>query len=1005
MDLQHFRNPASQYRSAPFWSWNDALSDEELARQVRAFHRVGIGGFFMHSRVGLLTPYLSQEWMSRIKTCVREAERLGMKAWLYDEDSYPSGHAGGMVPSLGAATRAKSLHHEIVAQRPAMRAGTVAVYRCTLEGGRPVHAVRDDGRPAEPGEHFLHCYWALAPESPWYNDATYIDTLNPEAAEAFLRITHEAYAREVGEAFGATILGIFTDEPRLNGPWPWTPGFPAQFRLRKGYDIRDHLPSLLFRLGRQWARVRYDYWQVVAELFVEGFCQPVHQWCEDHGIALTGHYWEHTYPRPSAMGDFMAPYAYMGIPGIDCLGFAYEHREHPQFGYVPMAKEASSVAHQMGRPQVLSEAYGGSGWDLRFADQKWYWDWHLALGVNFLCQHLALYSLRGCRKRDFPPSFRDHQPWWDHYRVLGDYAARLGYALSQGRYPADVLVLHPCEGSWIEFDPQDPDWSEPRQRAARDALWDLTKALVELKCEFDLGSEWLLARQGRVRDGRLELGEGSYRTVILPRMVTIRGTTLDLLSQLAEQGGNVVTAGPTPAYLDGAPSRIARRFFKSDAALRCRPSRRALGRCLGRLAPPAVEVSDRQGRNIPAIYVHRRVLDDRQLIFLASMDRQKSHRAAIAVPDAGKTELFDAMTGEVHLLPSRRRGKQRVFELDFPPNGSHLVSVGRATEGRTPRPRPPRKPTRRVELRRAWTKRRQGPNVLVLDIARHRIGGGRWSEPLAVHEAQRRAAERFGVPWDPGNRGTQFWKAYQEMADPGPKARVKLRYKFSSHLSATAAQSLRLVVEEGHRFAARVNGEAVAFDGSWREPSWETAPIGHLVRGGVNRVELAIPFRQDVELEASFLIGDFQLTRDHALVDEKPRLRNGDWTRQGYPFYADAMTYEQAVELERTPRQAILCFDRIDAVVSRVLVNGLDAGLVFQQPLRVDVGDLLQRGENLLAVELYPSLRNLLGPLHLGKPPRSIVGPGHFFTDWSSDYHLVPYGIRGTVWLELADKK
>jgi len=118
MNLKHFRNPPSQYRSAPFWSWNDRLSDEELVRQIRAFHRVGIGGFFMHSRVGLLTPYLSREWMARIATCVREAERLGMKAWLYDEDSYPSGFAGGFVPSLGAAYRAKSLHHEIASQRP-----------------------------------------------------------------------------------------------------------------------------------------------------------------------------------------------------------------------------------------------------------------------------------------------------------------------------------------------------------------------------------------------------------------------------------------------------------------------------------------------------------------------------------------------------------------------------------------------------------------------------------------------------------------------------------------------------------------------------------------------------------------------------------------------------------------------------------------------------------------------------------------------------------------------
>ncbi len=71
-----FLNPPSLYRSAPFWSWNDQLTDEELVRQIRAFNEQGIGGFFMHSRVGLMTDYLSDEWMERVHTCVEEARRL-----------------------------------------------------------------------------------------------------------------------------------------------------------------------------------------------------------------------------------------------------------------------------------------------------------------------------------------------------------------------------------------------------------------------------------------------------------------------------------------------------------------------------------------------------------------------------------------------------------------------------------------------------------------------------------------------------------------------------------------------------------------------------------------------------------------------------------------------------------------------------------------------------------------------------------------------------------------
>jgi len=1027
VNVKHFRNPPSQYRSAPFWSWNDRLTDSELVRQIRAFHRVGIGGFFMHSRVGLLTPYLSREWMARVKTCVREAERLGMKAWLYDEDSYPSGFAGGFVPSLGAAYRAKSLQHELTRERPTARDGTVAVFRCRLKDGRPVSSVRDNGLggataglssralpapaaaehglQASRGTCFLHFFWALQAESGWFNNTTYIDTLSRDAADAFLRVTHGAYARELGKAFGDTVPGIFTDEPRLPGGWAWTENFPAEFRARKGYDIRDHLLGLVFRLGDHWPKVRYDYWDVVTALFLENFCKPIYEWCAANKIALTGHFWEHSYPNPSIMGDMMAPYAYQQIPGIDCLGFGYEDRAHPQFGYVPMMKEVSSVARQLGRPQVLSEAYGGAGWDLSFADQKWYWDWHLVLGVNLLCQHLSLYSLRGCRKRDFPPSFLDHQPWWDHYKVLGDYVGRLGYALSQGRAHADVLVLHPCEGSWIEYDPEDAEWYEPRRRAAFDALWDLTKALTEIKCDFDFGHEWLMARHSRVRGGRLHVGKGSYKLVILPRMISMRGTTLERLSELVEAGGKIVLTGERPRYLDGARSRIVERFFKGKHIVRCRPTRQALGRCLAKLAPPAVTITDKRGRNIPTIYSHRRILRGRELYFFASMDRETAHQATISVPDVGQAELFDALTGEVHALPSRKRGRRRVIELELPPLASYLVSVGKPTRGCRPAAARPKKPTERIPLKRSWMKRRLGPNVLVLDFCRHKIGAGKWSRRLPAHKAQRRAAERFGLEWDPGNRGCRFWKAYRGIKKLGPRARVALRYEFESRLSPETAKSLQLVVEVGDRFEARVNGKAVAFGGWWRDRSFRSAKIGHVVRRGQNLVELAVEFRQDVELEASFLIGDFAVEgrgKRFVLVDEKPTLRTGDWTRQGYPFYADAMVYEQTVELDARPTTALLCFERLDAIVTRVLVNGQDAGLVFRQPLQLDVAEHLRGGENRIAIEVCPSLRNLLGPLHYGGPRGHMISPGHFFAEWTDDYQLVPYGIRGAVWLEVA---
>ena len=48
-----FKNPGSEYRSIPFWAWNDELDTDEIRRQIREMKSCGIGGFFIHSRDGL----------------------------------------------------------------------------------------------------------------------------------------------------------------------------------------------------------------------------------------------------------------------------------------------------------------------------------------------------------------------------------------------------------------------------------------------------------------------------------------------------------------------------------------------------------------------------------------------------------------------------------------------------------------------------------------------------------------------------------------------------------------------------------------------------------------------------------------------------------------------------------------------------------------------------------------------------------------------------------------
>ena len=108
-DLQEFKSPSSEYRSVPFWSLNDSLDSGEIRRQLGLMKQAGQGGAFLHSRVGLLTPYLGDEWFDIMETGVKTCDSLGLQAWFYDEDKWPSGFAGGIVPLADQKFRSRQL--------------------------------------------------------------------------------------------------------------------------------------------------------------------------------------------------------------------------------------------------------------------------------------------------------------------------------------------------------------------------------------------------------------------------------------------------------------------------------------------------------------------------------------------------------------------------------------------------------------------------------------------------------------------------------------------------------------------------------------------------------------------------------------------------------------------------------------------------------------------------------------------------------------------------------
>jgi hypothetical protein len=412
LHTREFISPRACYRGKSFWAWNGDLDPQELRRQIRVMRRMGLGGFFMHSRVGLATPYLSKRWFECVKACMDEARDLKMEAWLYDEDRWPSGAAGGLV-TKNPKYRQRMLVLEETADAarfrwtPDILAAIVAVVNgANVSSVRPLAKGRNPGRLGK-GEAILAFKVRCAEPSSWFNDQTYLDTLNPQAVREFIRVTYEAYRRHCGNQFGRRIPGIFTDEPcggqcaddisRNRRPTlapfdppriPWTEALPKVFRERYGYDLLPHLPELFYDLDGQGVRpARYHYHDCLAHLFVNAFSRQIGEWCERNGLLFTGH----------VMAEDTL--AYQVAHASACMRFS-EHQQAPgvdllteRWRTYDAVKQVSSVARQFGRKWRLTETYGCTGWDFPFAGHKALGDWQVALGINLRALHLYWYTM------------------------------------------------------------------------------------------------------------------------------------------------------------------------------------------------------------------------------------------------------------------------------------------------------------------------------------------------------------------------------------------------------------------------------------------------------------------------------------------------------------------------------------------------------------------------------------------------------------------------------------
>lgn len=1048
-----FAKPPSEYRAKPFWAWNGKLEEGELRRQIRTMHQMGLGGFFMHSRVGLATPYLSRQWFDLVGACIDEARKLKMEAWLYDEDRWPSGAAGGLV-TKNPQYRMRSL---VIQKVPALKAipqdwRIVAVFAATPGKGAVVHNVqRVDGsrqHVSDNGQALYVFHEVLNRSSDWYNGYTYLDTLNPAAVRAFIRTTHEAYHRRFGQYFGRLVPGIFTDEPHyytcagnphdisFEHSIPWTIRLPAVFKQRYGYDLLPHLMELLFDVdGQVVTPARYHYHDCVTHMFVDAFSRQIGEWCARHKLMFTGHVLceDSLSSQTGVVGDSMRFYEFMQAPGIDLL------TEH--WRIYDTAKQLSSAARQFGRTWRLTETYGCTGWDFPLEGHKALGDWQIALGINLRCQHLAWYTMAGEAKRDYPASISYQSPWWDVYAKVEDYFARVNVVMTRGTEVRDLLVIHPMESMWLLHRNR---WEkDPNVKTLNVLLPRLRDMLLQQHLDFDYGCEDIMARHGRITLGvqgpELWIGRAAYRAVLVPSFLTIRRSTIALLRRFCEAGGTVVFAGTPAPYVEarssGEPADLANECTRIILA------ETALARAL---APTCRRVSIRtpRGKEIPSVLYLLR--EDQSSFFLFICNT--SHSAAqfkldqfndVMVRDriqaypkvriagfadcAGTPQEWRPEDGRITGARAVRNATgQWVIETSLDRLASRLFVIPKKSAARIPPPVPVlRKRAVRPLQVKAWNIRVSESNVLVLDRPRYRIGDKAWQPQTEILRVDQAVRNTLGLPLRGGSM-MQPWA--QEKARE--RKFVPLELVYSIRVQTVPSGIVELALENPERFKISLNGQpldARQVREWWTDRSLRKIPFDAArLHCGANELRLRCDYDADFGLELCYLCGDFGVkvrgTRA-ILTSAVTSLKVGDWVKQGLPFYAGHVLYQTMVPtLQRSGhrRKGEHIFLRLPAfrgAGARIFINDQSAGVLAWPPYEADITAFVNGQRSLrrslraanrawhsikLGIEILGHRRNSHGPLHHAQKWPTWTGPAEFVTignQWREDYQLVPCGL------------
>lgn len=982
-----------------FWFLNHHLEKPELARQLRELKAKGFSGVFLHPRGGLLEPYGSQHWYEAVGFCIDEARKLGLEAWLYDEDPYPSGAAGGRViledPSLRASCLEPCWIEVREPGRKTLDLPAGALIGAYLVQGENITSidhlagiVRTDWTQYYTSSSYHPVYldsgvshWRASTDAPHYrvvidvSDVSvptyligfvrqyvsqnpwgaYPDLLNPKSVEAFTTYTHQEYADQFGESFGNVVPGIFTDESKLRGFLPWSGNVPSLFEKVCGHDLRKVLPHLVFNLSPATPYIRWAYREALAQGFLKNFVKPLQECCLSLNLLFTGHISPEEAPLSQAViaPGLMRALAAMDIPGTDFIAHTMGGAFHPLLHISP--KLASSAAHATSKPLVACEAFAVSDWaqDLNFLTRVT--NWLFALGVNRIITHGQFYSIDGLRKREAPPSQFFQASYWEHFHAYSETVTFLTDQLTQGRHEAPLLVYYPEEAFMVHSFHENGHVA-PEGEKLEKRFGELLRSLLVSGFDFDLADASILSTATPC-DGSLLLGEELFQAVVVPGCHLCE-SSWNLLDDLRQQGIPIYFTESEITILSSPLSHVQVRGY-------------GFPELVARLAESITPLWKCQDAELLG---HKRSTENGPLLFLCNNSEQKLSRE-IELDFPGPYEICFPTRG----LTWTYTGENLLIDLS-PGEGGIIRQASRTS--------PPAYITEnqwrplQVEWD-DWSAEALSDNCLVLHQFRVLSRPQSASRPLPSFDHYSMApiidllSPTLLHIQPPPAKEDRFLRTDFEWHGPSKHVRLVHDSELSLAVSSDGEAPIELLINDcpvGPSIQHRTY-----------DPMNREVDITSLVREGRNSLTLIqkggdttfLPWPYDaVRIYGRFHVEFPYGNHPPARLTDRPLTYPCDGPISpallGHPHYGGIFCYRAAFQIATVPKRLCLRFRKVHETMS-VSVNGHDCGVLWTPPYLIEIdAAFLVPGRNELILSCATSPANYLQVMNR---PAGALGP------------------------------